>query len=145
MWNLRTDRVPVRYMDITEFAIETWRTLLIKSNQVLRISEAKDLVQDLYFKTREKRNSNLTLDWVKWLWTLPRDKLNATVIEFSLIALKILSRSYYLCLISAMPEKNTKVTLDYYNGLIISLTIQVNGDSICFKLEEENMNAGDEK
>ena len=80
----------------------------------------------------------MTPDWVKWLWTSPLDKFNVTVIEFSPTALKVLSRMQYARLISAVPEKNTKVTLYRYNGdnargSIINLI----GDSIKHTIETE--------
>ena len=80
----------------------------------------------------------MTPDWVKWLWTSPRDQLNVTVIEFSPTALKVLSRMQYARLISATPEKNAKVTLYHYNGEDASGSIiNVIGDSIQYKIETE--------
>ena len=67
-----------------EFPEQTWRTLLIACNQVLRISQVKEIVGlRLLFKDETIGNVDMTPDWVKWLWTSPRDQLNVTVIEFS--------------------------------------------------------------
>ena len=100
-----------------EFPEGTWRTLFVTCNQVVRISEAKQVVGiRLEFKDETIGNLDMTPDWVKWLWTSPRDKFNVRVIEFSPTALTILSRMQYARLISAVPENNTKVTFYRYNG-----------------------------
>ena len=63
----------------------------------------------LEFEDNTIGNFDITPDWVKWLWTSPQDKLNVTVIEFSTTALKVLSRSKYVSLESAIPIENAKV------------------------------------
>ena len=92
-----------------EFPEGTWRTLLITCNQVLNISNAKEIVGlKLKFKEKTIGNVVMTPDWVKWLWTSPRDKYNVTVIEFSPTALTILSRMQYARLLLASPENMRK-------------------------------------
>ena len=89
----------------------------------------------LVFKEETIGNVDMTPDWVKWLWTSPRDQLNVTVIEFSPTALKVLSRMKYARLLSATPVKNAKVTLYHYNGGDASGSIiDVIGDTIQYKL-----------
>ena len=80
-----------------EFPEGTWRTLFITCNQVLRISQRKEVVGlRLVFKDETIGNVDITPDWVKWLWTSPREQLNVTVIEFSPTALTVLSRMQYV-------------------------------------------------
>ena len=80
----------------------------------------------------------MTPDLVKWLWTSPRDKFNVTVIEFSHIALTVLSRMQYARLILAVPEKNTNVTLYRYNGdNSRGSIINIIGDSIKYTIETD--------
>ena len=82
----------------------------------------------------------MTPDWVKWLWTSPRDKFNVTVIEFSPTVLTVLSRMQYVRLISAVPEKNTKVTLYHYNGEYArGSIINIIGDSIKYTIETDKL------
>ena len=68
----------------------------------------------LLFEDKTIGNLYLTPDWVKWLWTSPVDKYNVTVIEFSPTALKILSRTKYVGLTSAVPVENENVCVLHY-------------------------------
>ena len=86
---------------------------------------------------------DVTPDWVKWLWTSSRDQLNITVIEFSPIALKVLSRMKYDRLMSANSIKNGKCTLPLYTGdLVTGTIIDVKGDNIQFKIALAEGNSG---
>ena len=122
-----------------EFPEGTRRTLLITCNQVLCISRVDEVVGlRLEFKDKTIGNVDMTPDWVKWLWTSPREQLNATVIEFSPTALTILSRMQFYRLVSATPKRDTKVTVFQYDGTVSSGSIiDVNGDSIQYKIESE--------
>ena len=122
-----------------EFPEGTRRTLLITCNQVLCISRVDEVVGlRLVFKDETIGNVDITPDWVKWLWTSPREQLNATVIEFSPTALTILSRMQFYRLVSAMPQKNTKVTVFQYEGTVSSGSIiDVIGDIIQYRIESE--------
>ena len=73
-------------------------------------------ITDIYLVFEDKTigNQNLTPDWVKWLWTSPVDKFNVTVIEFSPTALKVLSRTKYERLTSAVPVENEDVSVFQY-------------------------------
>ena len=126
-----------------EFPEETWRTLFITSNQVLSIADAKEVTGlSLEFK-EDSIGNDVTPDWVKWLWTSSRDQLNVTVIEFSPIALKVLSRMKYDRLISATPIKNEKFTVPLYKGDFVTGTIvDVKGDNIQFKIDLADGNSG---
>ena len=57
----------------------------------------------------------ITPDWVKSLFTSPADKLNVTVIEFSLTALAILSRMRYERLVPADPVEGEEVSIYKYS------------------------------
>ena len=122
-----------------EFPEGTWRTLFLTCNQVLNISNVKEIVGvRLVFKEETIGNVDMTPDWAKWLWTSPREQLNVTIIEFSPTALKVFSRMKYARLLSATPEKNAKVTLYHYNGGDASGSIiDVIEDSIQYKIETE--------
>ena len=86
---------------------------------------------------------DITSDWLKWLWTSPREELNVTVFEFSSIALKILSRMEYQRLISATPEKNAKVTVYLCKGNVATGNIvDVNGDIVHFTIGIKDGNSG---
>ena len=92
----------------------------------------------LVFKEETIGNVDMTPDWVKWLWTSPRDQLNVTVIEFSPTALKVLSRMKYARLISATPLKNAKVTTFHNEGEISNGRIlNVMGESIQYECKSE--------
>ena len=94
-----------------EFPEGTWRTLFITCNQIVRISDVKEIVGiRLEFKEETIGNVDMTPDWVKWLWKSPRprDQLNIKVIEFSPTALRVLSRMRYAHLISPTPQKTEK-------------------------------------
>ena len=92
----------------------------------------------LVFKEETIGNVDMTPDWVKWLWTSPRDQLNVTVIEFSPTALKVLSRMKYARLLSATPEKKAKVTLYHYNGGDAGGSIiDIVGDCIQYNIKSE--------
>ena len=67
----------------------------------------------LVFEDNAIGNQYLTPDWVKWLWT-PEDKFNVTVIEFSLTALKVLSRTKYERLTGDIPVENEDVSVFQY-------------------------------
>ena len=56
----------------------------------------------------------MTPDWVKWLFTSPADELNVTVIEFSVIALSILSQFKYERLEPATPVESQAVSAFLY-------------------------------
>ena len=122
-----------------EFPEQTWRTLLIACNQVLRISEVEELVGlRLLFIDETIGNVDMTPDWVKWLWTSPRDQLNTTVIEFSPTALTVLSRMQYARLLSSTPEKNANVTLyHHYGGDVSGNIVDVIGDFIQYTIGPE--------
>ena len=122
-----------------EFPEETWRTLFITCNQVVRISEENEVVGiRLEFKDETIGNLDMTPAWVKWLWTSSREQLNVTIIEFSPTALKVFSRMKYARLLSETPEKKAKVTLYHYNGGDASGSIiDVFEDSIQYKIETE--------
>ena len=86
---------------------------------------------ELEFENNTIGKLYVTPDWVKWLWTSARDKLNVTVIEFSITALKVLSRSKYVPLESAIPKIHAKVSVFDYDGKILSGNIiNVTGDVI---------------
>ena len=79
-----------------EYPKGTFRTLFIASYEMLEISDVNEVSNLLLvFKDNAIGNLFLTPDWVKWLFTSPVDKLNVTVIEFSVTALSILSRMKY--------------------------------------------------
>ena len=59
-------------------------------------------------------NLFLTPDYVKWLFTSPADKLNVTVIEFSVTALQILSRMKYERLVPEDPVLDEVVSVYQY-------------------------------
>ena len=65
----------------------------------------------LVFENNTIGNQYLTPDWVKWLWTSPDDKFNVTVIEFSLTALKVLSRTKYERLTADLPVENEDISV----------------------------------
>jgi hypothetical protein len=96
-----------------EYPKGTFRTLFITS--FLEISNVNQIT-DVYLVFEDKTigNQNLTPDWVKWLWTSPVDKFNVTVIEFSLTALKVLSRTKYERLTSDVPIENEEVSVFQY-------------------------------
>ena len=73
----------------------------------------------LEFKDETIGNVDMTPDWVKWLWTSPREQLNVTVIEFSPTALTVLSRMQYARLISATPQNDAKVNVFQYEGTVV--------------------------
>ena len=52
--------------------------------------------------------------WVKWLFTSPVNKLNVTVIEFSVTALTILSQMKYERLAPEAPVVNEVVSVFQY-------------------------------
>ena len=118
-----------------EFPEGTWRTLLITCHQVLTIFDANEVVDlRLVFKDESIGTVDMTPDWVKWLWTSPREQLNVTVIEFSTTALTVLSRMKYARLLSATPKMDAKVTVFQYSGTVANGNIiNVNGDSIQYK------------
>ena len=60
----------------------------------------------LVFEDNTIGNMFITPDWVKLLFISPADKLNVTVIEFSVTALTILSRMKYERLAPADPVVN---------------------------------------
>ena len=113
---------------------------------MLEISTVNGIVNlELYFEDKNTGNFFLTPDWVKWLFTSPVDRLNVTVIEFSLTALAILSRTRYERLVPADPVLNEVVNVyKYYEG---TLSIEkgsvkkVIGESI----EYTNMSQEDKK
>ena len=111
---------------------------------MLSIADATEVTGlRLEFKEDSIGNVDVTPDWVKWLWTSSRDQLNVTVIEFSPIALKILSRMKYDRLISANPIKNGKFTVSLYTGdLVTGTIINVMGDIIQFKIALKEGNSG---
>ena len=120
-----------------EFPQGTWRTLFITSYEIFDISHVNDITElQLEFEDKTIGNLKLTPDWVKWLWTSPQDKLNVTVIEFSITALKVLSTSKYVSLAPAIPVKDSKVTVfDNAGGVLSGRIINVIGDFIEFTLE----------
>lgn len=120
-----------------EFPEKTWRTLFISSYQVLSISDISEITElRLVFKDQHLGNLDLTPDWVKWLWTSPRDKLNTTIIEFSPTAIKILSREQYTLLLSETPQLNSKVIIhDYNSGISHGSILNIIGDTIEVKAE----------
>ena len=89
------------------------RTLFITSYlEISNVNEITDVY--LVFEDKTIGNQNLTPDWVKWLWTSPVDKFNVTVIEFSPTARKVLSRTQYKRLTSAVPVENEDVSVFHY-------------------------------
>ena len=68
----------------------------------------------LEFEDKNIGNLFITPDWVKWLFTSPADKLNVTVIEFSVTALSILSRMKYERLAPEDPVENEDVSVFQY-------------------------------
>ena len=104
-----------------EYPKGTFRTLFITSYQMLEISDVNE-VSNLMLVFEDKTIGNLfiTPDWVKWLFTSPADKLNVTVMEFSLTALSILSRMKYERLAPADPVVNEVVSVfQYCEGSLI--------------------------
>ena len=99
-----------------EFPEGTWRTLFIICNQVVRKSEAIEVVGiRLEFKDETIGNLDMTPDWVKWLWTSPplEYKFNVTVIEFSENGLNINCFTCCLCrFIRVVPQ------IDMYSDYI---------------------------
>ena len=90
----------------------------------------------LEFKDTTIGNVDITPDWVKWLWTSPREQLNATVIELSPTALTILSRMQFYRLVSAIPQNNTKLTVFQFEETVSSGSIMdVIGDSIQYRID----------
>ena len=97
-----------------EFPQGTLRTLLITSNEILDIFYVNDITE-LRLEFTTIGNFYITPDWVKWMWTSPQDKLNVTVVEFSITAMSVLSRSNYKTLQSAIPKIEEKVSV--YNNV----------------------------
>ena len=98
-----------------EYPEGTIRTLFIASYEALAISNVNEITNlRLDFEENTIGNLYITPDWVKWLFTSSADKLNVTVIEFSVTALTILSRMRYERLISADPVLNEVVSLYKY-------------------------------
>ena len=88
----------------------------------------------------------ITPDWVKWLFTSPVDKLNVTVIEFSLTALNVLSRMKYERLTPEVPVANEVVSVfQYCNGSLNfgkGRVNKVNGKIINYILNTEQYSCG---
>ena len=99
-----------------EFPKGTFRTLFVTSSQVLNISNVIEITNlELEFEDKNIGNLYITPDWVKWLFTSSADKLNVTVIEFSVTALSILSRMRYERLVPADPVENEVVSVFQYS------------------------------
>ena len=99
-----------------EYPKGTFRTLFITSYEVLAISNVNEITNlKLDFEEKTIGNLYITPDWVKWLFTSPADKLNVTVIEFSLTALSILSRMRYERLAPDDPVLNEVVSIFQYS------------------------------
>ena len=100
----------------------------------------------LVFDDKTIGNQSLTPDWVKWLWTAPVDKFNVTVIEFSQTALKVLSRTKYKCLTSAVPVENEEVSVFQYSKESLNFAKgrinKVIGKVIEYGLDTEELSCG---
>ena len=120
-----------------EFPKGAWRTLFITSNEIFDIYHVNDITElQLEFEDKTIGNLKLTPDWVKWLFKSPQDKLNVTVMEFSITALKVLSTSKYVSLAYALPEKSADVTLfDNAGGVLSGSIVNVIEDLIEFTIE----------
>ena len=125
-----------------EYPKGTFRTLFITS--FLEISDVNEIT-DVRLIFLDK-TIDLTPDWVKWLWTSPVDKFNVTVIEFSLTALKVLSRMKYDRLAPEDPVLNEVVNVvQYCKGSIITGNGTINkviGDVIEYSLDTEELSCG---
>ena len=114
---------------------------------MLEISDVNEVSNlSLVFEDNTIGNLFLTPDWVKWLFTSPVDKLNVTVIEFSVTALSILSRMKYERLAPADPVVNEVVSVfQYCEGSLIIGKGRVNkviGEVIEFSLDTEEYCCG---
>ena len=74
----------------------------------------------LDFEDKTIGNLYITPDWVKWLFTSPIDKVNVTVIKFSMAALSILSRIKYERLAPADPVENEDLSVFQYRQEILN-------------------------
>ena len=130
-----------------EYPKGTFRTLFITSFQVLEIADVNEVTDlSLAFEDKNIGHLYITPDWVKWLFTSSVDKLNVTVIEFSLTALNVLSRMKYKRLASGVPVENEMV--NFYQYCKENLKIgkgrinKVNGNSIQYSLDTEEYSIG---
>ena len=107
--------------------------------EILDVNEVTNLL--LVFEDRNIGNLYITPDWVKWLFTSPVDKLNVTVIEFSLTALNVLSRMKYERLASEVPVENEVVNVYQYCKENLKIgkgrINKVNGNIIEYSLDTE--------
>ena len=100
----------------------------------------------LVFEDKTIGNLYITPDWVKWLFTSPADKLNVTVIEFSVTALSILSRMKYERLAPADPVENEDVSVFQYRQESLNFgkgrINKVIGEVIEYSLNTEELSCG---
>ena len=128
-----------------EYPEGTFRTLFITSClEISNVNEITDVC--LVFEDKTIGNQYLTPDWVKWLWTSPVDKFNVTVIQFSPTALKVLSRTKYERLTSAVPVENEDVSVFQYRKESLNFAKgrinKVIGDVIEYSLDTVELSCG---
>ena len=105
-----------------QFPENTMRTLFMTTFSVLKITTPAEVTGlKLVFKEITIGNINLTPDWVKTLWTSPEEELNVTIIELSPIAMKVLSRTKFVHLLSGIPREKEKVSVYQYPDGVLSV------------------------
>ena len=114
---------------------------------MLEISDVNELDNlSLVYEEKTIGNLYITPDWVKWLFTSPEDKLNVTVIEFSLRALKVLSRMNYELLMPDVPIENEIVSVFQYKEEILifgkGCINKTTGEIIQYSLDTEEYCCG---
>ena len=116
-----------------EFPEDTWRTLFMTSFHVAPINDPNEITSlKVIFEDKTIGNLNWTPDWVETLWKSPTEELDVTVIELSIIAMSIFSRTNIKRLNAATAQDKERISTyfnlpDFYNGSNEFALNKVNG------------------
>lgn len=95
----------------------TWRTLFITSFQVAPLCDPKEVTElKVVFEDITIGKLSFTPNWIKTLWASGANELDVIVIEFSTLAMTIISRTRISRMLSAAPQHNEKVSVFNYNN-----------------------------